>query len=397
MSDSWSKIDVNEVPSLTAVTDDASQEIRRVLVDPATGRVLVSSVTSGPAGATGYTGYTGPQGNQGATGTTGPTGPTGYTGASGSASTVTGPTGFTGYTGAASNVTGPTGPTGYTGPQGIAGTGVTILGSYATYGDLIAAHPTGNLGDGYLVAGDLYVWTGSLWDNVGNIQGPTGYTGPLGATGYTGPQGVIGATGPTGYTGYTGYTGPIGPTGYTGSNGAASTVTGPTGYTGVQGVTGYTGPNGAQGATGYTGYTGPQGNIGPTGPTGYTGYTGPLGTTGPTGYTGPASTLHITETTSSSTPTPDIVGDRNFYSLTAQAAAATFGAPSGSPTNATNLVIRIKDNGTAQTLAWNAAYVAGGVALPTTTVISKILHIGFIYNTANALNKWMCVASSQEI
>ena len=39
---------------------------------------------------------------------------------------------------------------------------------------------------------------------------------------------------------------------------------------------------------------------------------------------------------------------------------------------------------------------ADGVALPSATVISKILHVGFIYNTDNALNKWCCVGSQQE-
>jgi len=96
--------------------------------------------------------------------------------------------------------TGPTGPLGPTGPQGeqgIAGIGVTILGSYSTVEELETAHPTGSVGDGYLVGGDLYVWddTNEEWDNVGNIQGPTGPTGPS-VTGPTGPSGVISVTGP---------------------------------------------------------------------------------------------------------------------------------------------------------------------------------------------------------
>jgi hypothetical protein len=100
-------------------------------------------------------------------------------------------------------------------------------------------------------------------------------------------------------------------------------------------------------------------------------------------------------TTSSSTPTPNADTD-DIYALTALAAGATFGAPTGTPVNGQKLIIRIKDNGTARALTWNAIYVAGGVALPTTTVISKILTIGFMYNTDNSLNKWMCIASSQE-
>lgn len=57
---------------------------------------------------------------------------------------------------------------------GTDGTSVTILGSYNTLAELQAAHPTGSLGDAYIVSGDLYVWTGSAWSNVGQIQGPAG-------------------------------------------------------------------------------------------------------------------------------------------------------------------------------------------------------------------------------
>lgn len=103
----------------------------------------------------------------------------------------------------------------------------------------------------------------------------------------------------------------------------------------------------------------------------------------------------VTSTTSSATPTPN-ADTTDAYSLTAQAAAAAFGNPTGTPVNFQKLIIRIKDNGTARALTWGSAYVAGGVALPTTTVISKILTIGFLYNTDNALNKWQCVATAQE-
>jgi hypothetical protein len=60
---------------------------------------------------------------------------------------------------------------------------------------------TGNVeNDAYIVEsdGDLYVWDGTVWDNVGQIVGPTGPTGDIGPTG---PTGDIGPTGPTGATG----------------------------------------------------------------------------------------------------------------------------------------------------------------------------------------------------
>jgi hypothetical protein len=73
------------------------------------------------------------------------------------------------------------------------------------------AHPTGNVGDGYLVAGDLYVWDAdnSTWVNVGNIQGPQGATGATGATGLVGSTGATGETGSTGPIGATGITGTL--------------------------------------------------------------------------------------------------------------------------------------------------------------------------------------------
>ena len=69
--------------------------------------------------------------------------------------------------------------TGLNGTNGADGTSVTILGSYDTLEALQAAHPTGNEGDAYIVAGDLYVWSidDSAWKNVGQIQGPQGEAG----------------------------------------------------------------------------------------------------------------------------------------------------------------------------------------------------------------------------
>ena len=124
---------------------------------------------AGPKGDTGDKGETGAKGDKGDTGETGATGEKGDTG----------PKGDTGNTGA----TGDTGPAGPTGATGASGTSVTIKGSYNTYQELITAHPTGNLGDSYIVDGSLYVWNGNAWDNVGNIKGDTGPTGPKGDTG----------------------------------------------------------------------------------------------------------------------------------------------------------------------------------------------------------------------
>ncbi len=88
--------------------------------------------------------------------------------------------------------------------------------------------------------------------------------------------------------------------------------------------------------------------------------------------------------TSTATPTPVGSSFQNFYTLTALATNATFAAPSGTPKNGNRLIIRVLDNGTARTLAYNAIYRAVGVTLPTTTVISKTIYLGCIYNSASS-------------
>jgi len=101
---------------------------------------------------------------------------------------------------------------------------------------------------------------------------------------------------------------------------------------------------------------------------------------------GDAGTI-TTTIASSAAPTPAIASRRTDYVITALAEAATFGAPTGSPINGYSLLIRIKDNGTARALSWNAIYRAGtDIAKPTTTVISKTLYVGLIYNFTDT--KW---------
>lgn len=102
----------------------------------------------------------------------------------------------------------------------------------------------------------------------------------------------------------------------------------------------------------------------------------------------------ITTTTSSSTPTPTGGSLRNFFTVTALATNPTFAAPSGSPANGNILTIRIKDNGTGRTLAWNAIYRAVGVTLPTTTTANKTVYVGARYNSADS--KWDVIAVATE-
>lgn len=82
------------------------------------------------------------------------------------------------------------------------------------------------------------------------------------------------------------------------------------------------------------------------------------------------------------------------HNITALAAAAAIGAPTGTPTDGQRLIYRIKDNGTSRALTWNAAFRAIGITLPTTTVVSKTVYVGCIYNSADS--KWDAIATAQE-
>ena len=106
-------------------------------------------------------------------------------------------------------------------------------------------------------------------------------------------------------------------------------------------------------------------------------------------------TSRITTITSSATPTIN-TDNCDAVTITALAEAITSFTTnlSGTPTNFQKLIIRIKDNGTARAIAWGTSFEAKGVALPTTTVISKVLTVGFIYDTVTS--KWGCVAVAQE-
>lgn len=97
--------------------------------------------------------------------------------------------------------------------------------------------------------------------------------------------------------------------------------------------------------------------------------------------------------TTASSATPTINTDNvDFYSITALAAAITSFTSnlSGTPTEAQTLWIAITDNGTARAITWGASFEASTVALPTTTVISTRLDVGFVWNTVSS--KWRCVA-----
>lgn len=84
----------------------------------------------------------------------------------------------------------------------------------------------------------------------------------------------------------------------------------------------------------------------------------------------------------------------DVFHLTAMSANTTINNPSSTtPTDGETMMFRFLDNATARTLTWGTAYVAkGGIALPTTTTLSKDLALGFQYNSS--LAKWNLIASA---
>ena len=129
------------------------------------------------------------------------------------------------------------GDTGPKGEKGDTGLGTTIKGSYNSYADLIADHPTGSGTDAYIIDGELYYWNinENKWMSAGSIKGNTGDKGEKGDKGDTGAKGNTGNTGKTGSTGSKGDTGAKGDTGDTGPRGDIGPA-GPTGDTGATGA-----------------------------------------------------------------------------------------------------------------------------------------------------------------
>ena len=80
--------------------------------------------------------------------------------------------------------------------------------------------------------------------------------------------------------------------------------------------------------------------------------------------------------------------------VTAQAVALTLANPTGTIIDGKSLIIRIKDNGTARAITYDTQYRAIGVTLPSTTIISKTLYLGFIYNSTDT--KWDCIGVAQQ-
>lgn len=101
---------------------------------------------------------------------------------------------------------------------------------------------------------------------------------------------------------------------------------------------------------------------------------------------------NIQSVTSASTVTPTFSND--MVRITAQAAALALANPTGTAIPGLGMVIRIKDDGTARSIAYGTQYRAMGVALPTTTVADKTLYLAMIYNDTDTA--WDVIAVGQQ-
>jgi hypothetical protein len=87
----------------------------------------------------------------------------------------------------------------------------------------------------------------------------------------------------------------------------------------------------------------------------------------------------VLSVTSSATVTPN-ADTYDGVSITAQAVGLTLANWVGTPLNMQAMIIRINDNGSAQSITYGPQYRALGVTLPTTTVANKTLYLACIWN-----------------
>lgn len=102
-------------------------------------------------------------------------------------------------------------------------------------------------------------------------------------------------------------------------------------------------------------------------------------------------TKRVVTVTQSATPTINTDNtDVAYITGLAQAVTSFTTNLSGTPVNGDILIIDITDSGTGRALSFGTSFEASTVALPTTTVSSTKLTIGFRWNVVTS--KWTCVA-----
>jgi hypothetical protein len=99
--------------------------------------------------------------------------------------------------------------------------------------------------------------------------------------------------------------------------------------------------------------------------------------------TGDQTFLNPRVQTVASSATVTAVSTNDIVTITAQAVGLTLANPTGAFVEGQSLIIRIKDNGTARTIAYGTNFRAIGVTAPTTTTANKTTYIGCIYNSTD--------------
>jgi hypothetical protein len=115
-----------------------------------------------------------------------------------------------------------------------------------------------------------------------------------------------------------------------------------------------------------------------------------VGTTDTQTLTNKRITPRVVTTASSATPTIN-TDNTDQFGLTAQAVDITSFTTnlSGTPTDGQKLWIYIVGTA-ARAIAWGASFESSTATLPTTTVTTNRLDVGFVWNAATS--KWRCVA-----
>lgn len=93
--------------------------------------------------------------------------------------------------------------------------------------------------------------------------------------------------------------------------------------------------------------------------------------------------ITVDESTASSPITYSPLASTRMTIITGLHQALTFGAITGFY-DGQPLTVRVKDDGTARALAYDASWVGVGITLPTTTTAGKVLYLNGVYNTVDA-------------